>query len=123
LMRIAHILVAVVMSVQVLPIRGMCMPSRTPSHPCCPQDRKTPAPDSSAVPECCLLSNLVRSEGSVAEPQDRRDTPVSSGVDLSATIPRLAPPRIVLPSLRLHSVQMLKTRGLSPLSQTCLLLI
>ena len=116
-----YVLLAV-LALQVLPVRGTCMSSPAPNHKCCPRDRRNATPDSSAVPECCLLSSLVTAEGSVAELKDAHDAFVSP-VQMAVLPIRLSRPRMIFSSSRLRSVQTPEHQRLTPLSQTCLLLI
>jgi hypothetical protein len=120
-MRRGAYLLLVVFQVQLTGLRALCVPSHSQSHACCPMSTKTTPPSSSSRPACCL-NFLLNYQGSIGETQNAGHSSeytaqlgeishpsaaplVASGIPVrQRTLPSISPP-------------------LSPLSQSCLLLI
>lgn len=119
LKRLAYILLAVVL-LQGSGLRLLCAPSRASDHECCPPAEKNPAPKTLPTPECCAIS-AVRFQTSTAKTPSGNERvraamqaaqaefsnpvrPVATFLDARGVLPSISPP-------------------LSPLLQTCLLLI
>jgi hypothetical protein len=111
----------VVFLVQLSGLRGVCVPSRPQTHRCCPMSGNTTLPNSSSLPDCCKGS-ILNYQGSITERRNTNYpseyTAQSAAVSVSSVVPLVAistpVPRVVLPSA---------SPPLSPLSQSCLLLI
>jgi hypothetical protein len=120
LRRFIYILLGV-MLLQLSGLREVCFSQPHPRHDCCPAPKGKPLPSRSTVPECCLAMALTL-QSSVAE--------VTSGTGHSVTIQPMQAkhatdairPRVV------RQTEILTSSGLTlppltPLLQTCLLLI
>ena len=118
--RCVYVLQAVLL-VQLSGLRLLCVPSHCQTHACCPMSTKTTTPSSSSLPACCINS-ILNYQGSITETRssDRssESTAQSGIVSIPSVVPLVAistPVRqLVLPSI---------SPPLSPLSQSCQLLI
>jgi len=118
--RLACFLVVVVL-LQLSGLRAVCVPPPERPHPCCPIGEKPTLPNRSSLPDCCLIS-VLNYQGSISEVQssDRYSelTAELGRVSLPCPVPLEvsgAPERQVsLPSV---------SPPLSPLQQSCLLLV
>ena len=118
--RLTYILLAVLL-LQFSGLREFCFARPSASHGCCPAPKSKPLPASSQLPDCCLAMALTV-QGSVAE--------VISAAGHSVTLQSIEtnratdsiPPRVDRQPERLSSSG-LTLPPLTPLLQTCLLLI
>jgi len=120
LKRITYVLLVVVLA-QFLGLKGLCSSASQPAHDCCPPSQERPAESSSPLPDCCVAT-AAREQGAIAETRTGA-VPVGEAVKIEGhTLPRLAPPS---PSPLRGWVAFLQpvSPPLSPLLQTCLLLI
>jgi hypothetical protein len=107
--------------VQLSGLRALCVPSHHQTHACCPGSAKTTLPSSSSLPDCCLNS-ILNYQGSITETRSSGGTSESTAQTGIVSIPSVEPllaistpvRQLVLPSI---------SPPLSPLSQSCLLLI
>ena len=109
-----------ILLVQLSGLRALCVSGQRQTHPCCPvSGEKAP---SSSVPECCLAA-LVNCQGLISEaPGTYNSNTQRTAQPLAA--PQLSPALVLAitrptPKISLPSV----SPPLSPLSQSCLLLI
>jgi hypothetical protein len=120
LQRWAYPVVAVFLF-QLLGLRALCVPAPGRCHACCPSGEKDTLPNRSSLPDCCLTC-LLNHQGSIAEVQSsgrHSELPVQVGsVLMSSTVPpdisHVPVRQVALPTV---------SPPLSPLLQTCLLLI
>jgi hypothetical protein len=120
LRRLTYILLGVLL-LQFSGLRELCFSRPCPSHDCCPAPKGKSLPGRSAVPECCLAMALTL-QGSVAE--------VTRGTDHAITLQPIETNRAtdLIPPLVERRPERLTSSGLTlppltPLLQTCLLLI
>ncbi len=118
--RLTYILLGV-MLLQMSGLREVCFSQPRANHDCCPAPKGKSLPGRSTVPECCLAMALTL-QGSVAE--------ITSGTDHSVTIQPMETKRATDPILPrvARQTERLTSSGLTlppltPLLQTCLLLI
>ena len=118
--RLTYILLGV-MLLQLSGLREVCFSPSRARHDCCPAPKGRSLPGRSTVPDCCLAMALTV-QGSVAE--------VTSGTDHSVIIQPRQTKRATAPLLPrvVRRAEILTTSGLTlppltPLLQTCLLLI
>jgi len=120
-MRRAVYFLLVVSLVQLSGLTTVCMPCLRQTHPCCPMPDKTSLPNSSSLPECCV-SYILNCQGSITEARDIRTpseyTAQSAAGQVSSAVPFVATNRSAL-----QHVSLPISPPLSPLSQSCLLLI
>ena len=115
--RVVYILLAVLL-VQLSGLRALCVSCHRQTHACCPMSTKT---SSSGLPPCCV-SSILNFQGSITEMQDSSSQSEYTAQSAVVSDPSAAPlvaldqpaPQRVLPSV---------SPPLSPLSQSCLLLI
>ena len=120
LKRFTYILLVVVLA-QFLGLKGLCAPAAPATHDCCPPGQEMPAPSSSPLPDCCVAT-AARDQGGVAETRTGNQS-VSATIQLTEhTLPRLAPP-VHIPRRGWGSFSHPISPPISPLLQTCLLLI
>lgn len=118
--RYSAILFAVLV-LQLMGLRGICTPPEPSQHDCCPAEENAP-PTSSKLPECCVVT-IVRLHDSAARATARTPTVMDSldaAVPSSALLPvpwEAEGRRWFLAALPAPSPP------ISPLLQTCLLLI
>ena len=118
--RVTYILLVVVL-VQFLGLKGLCAPASKPAHDCCPSSQQRPAESSSPLPDCCVAT-AARDQGGVAEIRTDNQSVGTTIQPAIVTLPRLFPP--AHPPLRgWAALSQLVFPPLTPLSQTCLLLI
>jgi len=111
----------VVFLVQLSGLSGLCVPNRPQTHACCPSSPKPSLPSSSSLPDCCI-SSLLNYQGSITErrntdrPSEYTAQSATVSVPSAVSLVAINTPvlRLVLPSV---------SPPLSPLSQSCLLLI
>jgi hypothetical protein len=102
-------------------LRALCVPSPGRPHACCPADEKPTLPNRPSLPDCCLIS-FLNYQGSITEVRgsDHRS-------DLTAVLGRVFMPSTVPPDISNAPVRQVTlptvSPPLSPLLQTCLLLI
>jgi len=120
LSRLTYILLGVLLF-QFSGLREFCFSRPCARHHCCPAPRGKSLPDRSAFPECCLAMALTL-QSSVTE--------VMSGSDHSVTLQPIETKRATdfVPPLVERRPERLASSGLTlppltPLLQTCLLLI
>jgi len=114
-------LLLVVFLVQLSGLRALCVPNHRQTHACCPISSKTTLPSSSSLPDCCLTS-ILNYQGSITETQNSVGQSELTAQSGTVSLPSIEPlvaistvvRRLVLPSI---------SPPLSPLSQSCLLLI
>jgi len=120
-MRHAVYLLLAVSLVQLSGLAVVCLPCHSQTHPCCPMPDKTRLPNSSSLPECCV-SYILNCQGSITEARDTYSpseyTAQSAAAQVSSAVPCVAINRSVL-----QHVSLPISPPLSPLSQSCLLLI
>ena len=118
--RLTYILLGVLL-LQFSGLREVCFARPSRSHDCCPAPKGKSLPSPSSMPDCCLAMALTL-QSSVAE--------ITSGTSRSVTLQAIEtnpatdriPPRIERQPERLTSSG-LTFPPLTPLLQTCLLLI
>ena len=118
--RLAYLLLAVSL-VQLSGLTTVCAPCRAQTHPCCPMPEKTRLPNSSSLPNCCL-SYILNCQASITEAQSIH-TPSEYTAQSAATPVGAPAPLVAVNWPVLHHVSLPITPPLSPLSQSCLLLI
>lgn len=120
LKRFAYILLVVVLA-QFLGLKGLCAPASQPTHDCCPPSQQKPAESSSPLPDCCVAT-AARDQGGVAETRTGNQSVSKTFPIEERTLPGLLPP----PPSPLRGWVALShpiSPPMSPLLQTCLLLI
>ena len=118
--RSVYILLAVFL-VQVSGLRVLCAPSRTHTENCCPDCGKSSPPRSASLPECCIGS-ILYDQGSVTETPNSSDSPETAAHFAITPASPLAVWAAIYTPLR-QSVLPSVSPPLSPLAQSCLLLI
>ena len=120
-MRRGACLLLVVFLVQLTGLRALCVPSRSRSHACCPMSTKTTPPSSSSLPACCL-NFLLNYQGSITEAQNAGHSS-EYAAELGEVSHSSAAPLVATSApVRRHMLPSISP-PLSPLSQSCLLLI
>ena len=119
-MRRAVYLLLAVSLVQLSGATAVCMPCHGQTHPCCPMQEKTRLPNSSSLPDCCV-SYILTCQGSISEARDARSP--SEYTAQSAAAVRSAVPFVAINRSLAQHVSLPISPPLSPLSQSCLLLI
>jgi len=121
LKRFAYLLLAVILS-QLSGLGMMCAPRTASRHSCCTTPEERSPVNRSSLPDCCLVS-LLNYQGSITEVQGPRFDSHSARV--IAKTPAVALPPEVSPfnADRRPSLHSSLSPPLSPLLQTCLLLI
>jgi len=118
--RLVYLLLAVCL-VQLSGLTTVCAPCRTQTHPCCPMPEKARLPNSSSLPTCCL-SYILNCQGSITEAGKTHFateyTAQSAAVRVASALPSIEFNR-ALPKYVSAPI----SPPLSPLSQSCLLLI
>jgi hypothetical protein len=102
-------------------LRELCTPPLGPVHDCCPAPRGRSLPNPSSLPDCCLIS-LLNYQGSISEVgtgNQHSDSVLrvvkAPGLELTPAVIGSAPGR--------RQISLPISSPLSPLLQTCLLLI
>ncbi len=102
-------------------LRTFCVSSRETRHPCCPVKTQHSLPNRTSLPDCCLIS-VLNYQGSITEV---RSSDLHS--ELTFELATVSSPSILPVEARRASLWRLAlptvSPPLSPLSQTCLLLI
>jgi hypothetical protein len=114
-------LLLVVSLVHLSGLRVLCVPRHGQAHPCCPTPAKTTLPSSSPLPDCCL-SCILTCQGSVTETRNT-DGPSEYAAQSAALCVRSAVPFVAINTSVRQLVSPSISPPLSPLSQSCLLLI
>lgn len=102
-------------------LRLLCLPAASPRHDCCPANQESPSPRAPTVPECCLAST-ARYQGSIAQTATSNDTLNAPLYVESAAVLGLLPKLVSRSPVSAPFTQP-HPPPLSPLLQTCLLLI
>ena len=118
--RIAYLLLAVSL-VQLSGLTTVCAPCRTQTHPCCPMPVKTRLPGSSSLPNCCV-SYILNCLGSISEAGKAYAASRYTAQSAQAPVDVAAPLAAIDRPLLKH-VSLPISPPLTPLSQSCLLLI
>jgi len=120
-MRRAVYFLLVVSLVQLSGLTAVCVPCQSQTHPCCPMPDKTSLPNSSSLPDCCV-NYVLNCQASITEARDTHSpseyTAQSAAAQVCSVVPFVAINRSVL-----QHVSLPISPPLSPLSQSCLLLI
>ena len=120
-MRRAAYFLLVVFLTELSGLTTVCVPCRGRTHPCCPMPDKTSLPNRSSLPDCCV-NYILNCLGSITEARDTHPpseyTAQSAGAQVRSVVPFVAINRSVLQHVALPI-----SPPLSPLSQSCLLLI
>jgi hypothetical protein len=111
----------VVSLVQLSGLTAVCAPCHRQTHPCCPMPDKTRLPNSSSLPECCV-SYILNCQGSTTEARNIH-TPSEYTAQSAAALVRSAAPLVAVNRPVLQHVSLPISPPVSPLSQSCLLLI
>jgi hypothetical protein len=111
-------LLLVVFLVQLSGLRALCVPSARHAHPCCPMSGR---PGSSSLPDCCI-SSLLTCQGSITETRNV-DRPSEYTAHAATAPPATGVPVVAVSIPTLQRVLPSISPPLSPLSQSCLLLI
>jgi hypothetical protein len=111
----------VVSLVQLSGLRVLCVPRHGQAHPCCPMPAKTTLPSSSPLPDCCA-SCILNCQGSVAEARNTNRPSEYAAQSAAASVGSAVPFVAINTSVR-QLVSPSISPPLSPLSQSCLLLI
>ncbi len=114
-------LLLTVFVVQLSGLRTLCVPSHSSSHPCCPMSTNTTPPSSSSLPACCV-NFLLNYQGSLTETQSAGDSSGYTAQLGEMSHPSAAPRVATSAPVRQHMLPSVSP-PLSPLSQSCLLLI
>jgi hypothetical protein len=119
--RLAVILFAVLV-LQLTGLRGICSPppQLPQDHDCCPAEGGAPAP-SSQLPECCLVTS-VRQHGAVVQKTAESADSVQTHLPASGATPLAVRPATVHQGT-VQTPRLEPSPPISPLHQTCLLLI
>lgn len=119
--RLSHVvLMALVM--QLTGIAGICAPAQAPAaHDCCtPSGQNRPVSPQTTVPECCFVT-AFHQHGSIGQTQSNSET---AAQELLVVERAPAQPPVYRPSaLFRHGVTHPVSPPVSPLRQSCLLLI
>lgn len=120
-MRRSSYLLLAVLLVQLTGLRALCAPRRPMAHGCCPESTATTPPSPSTLPDCCLAS-LLNYQGSISETPTCDHSQEVTVQSLLVSAPAAAR---VIPTANLTARSSLPSVSppLSPLSQSCLLLI
>jgi hypothetical protein len=118
--RSVYLLLAVFL-VQLSGLRALCLPSLRHTHACCPVSTKRTLPSPSSLPDCCK-SAVLNYQGSITETRNIDRPSEYTAQSVAASVPSAIPfvainipvRQLVLPPI---------APPLSPLSQSCLLLI
>jgi hypothetical protein len=114
-------LLLAVFVVQLSGLRGVCAPQSRQMHGCCPSDAKTTPSRSSSLPDCCLAS-ILNFQVSITEAR-QGDRPSEYTAQPATVFVASAAPLIAISTpVRFH-VLPTSSPPLSPLSQSCVLLI
>jgi len=111
----------VVFLVQLSGLRALCLPSHSQTHACCPMGAKTTLPNSPSLPECCLTS-LLNYQASITETQNAVDKSELTAQSGTVSIPPKVHPFVTRTQVRQIALPSISP-PLSPLAQSCLLLI
>jgi hypothetical protein len=119
-MRRAVYLLLVVSLVQLSGLTTVCVRCHAETHPCCPMPRGTRLPKSPSLPQCCV-AYLLNCQGSITEARDSH-APSGYTAQSAVQVRSVALFASVSRSVSKH-VSSTASPPLSPLSQSCLLLI
>jgi hypothetical protein len=114
-------LLLTVFLVQLSGLTALCVPSHPKSHACCPMSTKTTPLSSSSLPDCCKIS-ILNYQGSVAEIRNTDRPSEYTAQSAVVSIPSVAPLVALDKPMRQRILPSISP-PLSPLSQSCLLLI
>lgn len=120
-MRRGVYLLLTIFLVQLSGLRALCVPSQGQRHACCPVDAKTKLPNSSSLPDCCINS-ILNFQGSITETRPT-ERPCEYTAQSAAMSVRAAAPMVAINTPDWSRVLPSISPPLSPLSQSCLLLI
>jgi len=115
-----YILLAVFL-VQLSGLRALCLPTHRQTHACCPISTKTTLPSSSSLPACCITS-VLNFQGSITETRNIDRPAEYTAQSAAVSVPSVAPLVAISTPVRQLALPSVSP-PLSPLSQTCLLLI
>ena len=113
-------LLLTVFLVQVSGLSTLCVPSRRQTHACCPMGAKTTLPNSSSLPDCCKRS-LLNYQGSITEARNTNRPSDYTAQTAAISVPSAAPLVAITPMRQIAVPS--ASPPLSPLLQSCLLLI
>ena len=111
----------VIFLVQLSGLRTLCVPNHWSSHPCCPMSTNTTPPSSSSLPPCCV-NFLLNYQGSITETQNAGHSSEYTAQLEEISHPSAAPLVATSAPVRQHLLTSISP-PLSPLSQSCRLLI
>jgi len=111
----------VVFLVQLSGLTTVCQPCRGRTHPCCPMPDKTSLPYSSSLPDCCV-NYILNCQASITEARDTRSPSEYTAQSAAAQV-RPVVPFVTINRSVLQHVSLPISPPLSPLAQSCLLLI
>jgi hypothetical protein len=114
-------LLLTVLLVQLSGLRLLCVPGHCQTHACCPMSTNTTPPSSSSLPACCL-NFLLNYQGSITETQSAGHPSEYTGQLGEISHPSAVPRVPTSAPVRQHMLPSISP-PLSPLSQSCLLLI
>lgn len=106
---------------QLAVLRGVCVPRTAPAQDCCPPAQESPAPTPADSPDCCLISG-VRYQGSLGWTKTSKET-ANPAVQVQKVIVFRSVREAVFEWRILRAFAHPIPPPLSPLLQTCLLLI
>ena len=114
-------LLLTVFLVQLSGLRALCVPSHRQTHACCPISTKTTLPSSSSLPDCCI-SSILNYQGSITETRNTDRPSEYTAQSAAMSVPSAAPLVAISTPVRQRVLPSISP-PLSPLSQSCLLLI
>jgi len=120
-MRRAVYLLLAVSLVQLSGLAVVCVPCRSQTHPCCPMPDKSRLPNSCSLPDCCV-NYILNCQGSITEARGTH-SPLTYTAQSAASQVRSVVPFVAVNRSVLQHVSLPISPPLSPLSQSCLLLI
>ena len=118
LKRFTYLLLVVVLT-QFLGLKGLCAPASRASHDCCPPVQEKSS--SSPLPDCCVAT-AARDQGGVAQTRAESESVSTDLKGEDNVLPGLVPPALA-PRRGLVAYSHPVSPPISPLLQTCLLLI
>lgn len=120
LRRVAFLLLAVLV-LQLSGLRGLCAPLTKPMHDCCPAPQRKSLPSPAALPDCCRVAALGY-QASVCELRTANEQ--SDSISSIVKVPAVGvAPAILAAAPDWSETSHPVSPPLSPLLQTCLLLI
>lgn len=117
---LGYILLAALV-LQLPAVRGLCAPLTGNNHACCPTAQRDSVPNPSPLPDCCLVA-LLRDESSIAEVGAALEAVNATAQGVGAVVLPPLRPAVTDPLVSLRIFQPVSP-PLTPLLQTCLLLI